>query len=224
MFLALVEALTRPARSLPTMPWAETSARTPEPEFRPAPEERAKVERLVRETTGLAPCRRSCAERQRERPAAAAPRGRSRYAELARGVLDALPDAHVVFTGSPAKPRPPRRWRRASARRAVTARGPHQLRELCAVHALRGAGHNDSGPAHFATLTPVSVVTLFGPETPTLFGARTPRNSVVYAGLACSPCVNALNNRQTTPPQRLHAGDRGRVGARRDRARLHRAA
>ena len=31
---------------------------------------------------------------------------------------------------------------------------------------------NDSGPAHFASLTPINVVTLFGPETPDLFAAR----------------------------------------------------
>jgi len=56
---------------------------------------------------------------------------------------------------------------------------------------------NDSGPAHFATLTPIRVVTLFGPETPALFAARTPRNSVLWAGIACSPCVSAYNNRQS---------------------------
>ena len=56
---------------------------------------------------------------------------------------------------------------------------------------------NDSGPAHFAALTPVDVITLFGPETPALFGAPTPRSSPIWLGLACSPCVNAYNNRQS---------------------------
>jgi ADP-heptose:LPS heptosyltransferase len=56
---------------------------------------------------------------------------------------------------------------------------------------------NDSGPAHFATLTPIDVVTLFGPETPRLFAARTPRNAALWAGLTCSPCVSAYNNRQS---------------------------
>jgi ADP-heptose:LPS heptosyltransferase len=57
---------------------------------------------------------------------------------------------------------------------------------------------NDSGPAHFASLTGINVVTLFGPETPHLFAARTPRNMALWAGLSCSPCVNAYNNRQST--------------------------
>jgi ADP-heptose:LPS heptosyltransferase len=56
---------------------------------------------------------------------------------------------------------------------------------------------NDSGPAHFATLTPIRVVTLFGPETPALFAAQTPRNTALWAGIICSPCVNAFNNRQS---------------------------
>jgi ADP-heptose:LPS heptosyltransferase len=54
---------------------------------------------------------------------------------------------------------------------------------------------NDSGPAHFATLTEVDVVVLFGPETPALFAATSPRTHVLWAGLACSPCINAFNDR-----------------------------
>jgi ADP-heptose:LPS heptosyltransferase len=56
---------------------------------------------------------------------------------------------------------------------------------------------NDSGPAHFAALTPIHVITLFGPETPRLFSPRTPRHVAIWKGLACSPCVNAFNNRQS---------------------------
>ena len=56
---------------------------------------------------------------------------------------------------------------------------------------------NDSGPAHFASMTPIHVVTLFGPETPALFAARSPNATALWAGIACSPCVNAYNNRQS---------------------------
>jgi len=56
---------------------------------------------------------------------------------------------------------------------------------------------NDSGPAHFASMTPIHVVTLFGPETPALFAARSPNAIALWAGIACSPCVNAYNNRQS---------------------------
>jgi ADP-heptose:LPS heptosyltransferase len=43
----------------------------------------------------------------------------------------------------------------------------------------------------------VDVITLFGPETPSLFGAPTSRSTPIWLGLACSPCVNAYNNRQS---------------------------
>ena len=56
---------------------------------------------------------------------------------------------------------------------------------------------NDSGPAHFASMTPITVITLFGPETPLLFRALTPLAIPIYMQLPCSPCVNAYNNRQS---------------------------
>jgi len=56
---------------------------------------------------------------------------------------------------------------------------------------------NDSGPAHFASLTPIPSITLFGPETPVLYGPLGPRAVHLYAGLACSPCLSALNHRNS---------------------------
>ena len=76
--------------------------------------------------------------------------------------------------------------------------GKTTLRQLLVLYTLaKVLVTNDRGPAHFATLTPIRVVALFGPETPALFAARTPRNEVLWAGIVCSPCVNAYNNRQS---------------------------
>jgi hypothetical protein len=44
-------------------------------------------------------------------------------------------------------------------------------------------------------MTPMDAVVLFGPETPALFGPVGPRTHTLYAHLACSPCVSALNHR-----------------------------
>jgi hypothetical protein len=33
-----------------------------------------------------------------------------------------------------------------------------------------------------------------------VFGARTPRSHLLWAGLVCSPCVNAFNDRQSACP------------------------
>jgi len=56
---------------------------------------------------------------------------------------------------------------------------------------------NDSGPAHFASVTPLKVFVIFGPETPALYGPLGNAESI-YLGLPCSPCVSAANHRKTT--------------------------
>jgi ADP-heptose:LPS heptosyltransferase len=120
-----------------------------------------------------------------------------RYVELARRLLAARPDLWVVFTGRPDEAAGAERLARAvGSPRCASCAGRTTLGELLALYSLSQVlVTNDSGPAHFATLTPIDVVTLFGPETPALFAARTPRNHVLWAGLACSPCVSAFNNR-----------------------------
>jgi ADP-heptose:LPS heptosyltransferase len=78
----------------------------------------------------------------------------------------------------------------------VSLAGSTTIRQLLIVYGMAEVlVTNDSGPAHFAALTSIDVITLFGPETPHLFAALTPRNHTIWAGLACSPCINAFNDR-----------------------------
>ena len=55
---------------------------------------------------------------------------------------------------------------------------------------------NDSGPAHFAAITKMPTIVLYGPETPSLYGSLGV-SIPIYMGLACSPCVSASNHRKT---------------------------
>ena len=57
---------------------------------------------------------------------------------------------------------------------------------------------NDSGPPNFASLTTVKTLVFFGPETPKLYKPLGKYVEVMYAGLACSPCVSAYNHRKST--------------------------
>ena len=57
---------------------------------------------------------------------------------------------------------------------------------------------NDSGPAHFAAMTPLSIFTLFGPETPELYGPLSPKAHNFFSRSFCSPCLTARNHRHTT--------------------------
>jgi len=57
---------------------------------------------------------------------------------------------------------------------------------------------NDSGPAHFASVTTLKVFVIFGPETPALYLPIGGNAEPFYLGLPCSPCVSAANHRKTT--------------------------
>ena len=197
-FQSLVEALLRPPASLPTFDLTPQAA-AETPQFVPAPEAAAQVREMI-QTSGvpkdsglillnpnasdLLPLRRWPSER---------------YVELARRILTQFPNVFVGLTGAPTEaPATGELVRRVGSNRCVSFAGKTTLRQLLVLYTLADVlVTNDSGPAHFATLTPIRVVTLFGPETPALFAARTPRNTVLWAGLACSPCVNAYNNRQS---------------------------
>lgn len=120
-----------------------------------------------------------------------------RYIELAKRLIAQNPEVVVAFTGAPNEaPGAGRLAAAVGSPRCISLAGKTTLKGLLALYELAEVlVTNDSGPAHFATLTPIDIVVLFGPETPRLFGARTPRNHVLWSGLACSPCVNAFNNR-----------------------------
>ena len=89
---------------------------------------------------------------------------------------------------------------RIGSPRATSVAGQTTLRELLTLYTLANVlVTNDSGPGHFASLTPVHAIVLFGPETPRLFGPLAhpgaPSTTVIWKELACSPCVSVFNHR-----------------------------
>jgi len=124
---------------------------------------------------------------------------RERYVQLARLLLTVYPRLHIAFTGAPGEEEAVSRFvEEVGSERCFSLAGQTTLEQLIVLYSLaRVLVTNDSGPAHFASLTPIEVVTLFGPETPLLFGARSERNHVLWAQLPCSPCVSAYNNRNS---------------------------
>jgi ADP-heptose:LPS heptosyltransferase len=199
VFRSLVEAVLVDPDRLPALPFERDHHWSP-PSFEPAQEEREALAKLVKAELGqetlppLVLLNASCADLVplRRWPA-------ERYAELAGRILEAYPGAAVAFTGLPSERR---RAAELAARvrsdRCVNLAGQTSLRDLLVLFWLAELlVTNDSGPAHFAALTPVDVITLFGPETPAVFGSRGPRSHVLWAGLPCSPCVNAFNDRNS---------------------------
>ena len=120
------------------------------------------------------------------------------FVALVRALLERFADVRVLLIGALEDgPTTAAIASQLADPRCVDVAGRFALGELPALFSLSAAMvSNDSGPAHFAAVTPLPVIVLFGPETPVLFrplGAAT----VLSAGLACSPCVNAGNLRRT---------------------------
>lgn len=198
-FMSLVQASGRSPDALPALP-VESMGTVAPPAARITPEEIDAARQLVADATGspvtgpilLLNANTSDLIPLRQWPAV-------RYVELARRLLDEHPAASVVFTGAPAEAHAAAELaEQVGSDRCGSVAGRTTMRELLALYAASEVMvTNDSGPAHYATLTPIDVVTLFGPESPAVFGAIGPRNHHLWGGLACSPCVNAFNDRQT---------------------------
>lgn len=196
-FLAMVEALGFPAGDFPAFPLTPAPAPAAPPRLTPAPREIDEIRTLLRDAgvPGAAPLLLLNANCSDLLPLRRWPG--ERYAELARRLADRHPEAWIVFTGGPGEEAAVERLvRAAAAPRCVSLAGKTTLRQLLALyHLAEVLVSNDSGPAQFAALTSVDAVVLFGPETPALYAPRSPRTRVLWAGLACSPCVSAYNNR-----------------------------
>ncbi len=199
-FLMMVNALDHPADRFPTFDLAPPPAAATVERFVPHHQEVAAMRRLIRtqldrrgyhrlillnaNASDLMPLRRWPGER---------------YVELALRLLEQFSDAAILFTGAPSEARAVEELvRKVDSPRCISMAGKTTLRQLLVLYGLAEVlVTNDSGPAHFATLTPIDVVVLFGPETPRLFAAPSPQTHALWAGLACSPCINAFNDRNS---------------------------
>ncbi|MCX8020087.1 MAG: hypothetical protein N2747_06290 [Chitinophagaceae bacterium] len=87
--------------------------------------------------------------------------------------------------------------------RCINAAGFFSFEELIPLYRLSTFMlTNDSGPAHFASVTTLKVFVLFGPETPKLYLPLGGNAEPIYLGLPCSPCVSAANHRKTSCTER----------------------
>ncbi|MGA7901040.1 MAG: glycosyltransferase family 9 protein [Terrimicrobiaceae bacterium] len=200
-FAMLLKALDFPPESFPTFDALPEEIDNVLPSFAPRAREVAEVEALIGHYTGLAltpplillnanasdliPLRRWSIDR---------------YIALARRLLAHYPKIFIAFTGAKEEaPKVEEAVQRIGSPRCFSLAGQTTLRQLMVLYGLADVlVTNDSGPAHFASLTTIHTVVLFGPETPHLFAATTKRSKPIWAGIVCSPCVSALNNRRSS--------------------------
>jgi ADP-heptose:LPS heptosyltransferase len=199
MFEAMVEALTRDPAVLPTFDF-KLSTDQPLARFQPSLSEVAEINALLQHENpgiGSAPLILLNPNASDLLPLRRWPS--LRYVELARRLLERYPELFIGFTGAPREATSNNQLAdEVSSSRVITLAGKTTLRQVLTLYTRSEIlVTNDSGPAHFASMTPIRVVALFGPETPALFAARSPNSTALWAGIACSPCVNAYNNRQS---------------------------
>jgi ADP-heptose:LPS heptosyltransferase len=122
------------------------------------------------------------------------------FATVANELLSAFNDIIIIATGAPAE----RKYVQevvdmVDDKRFINSAGIFAFNELVPLYSLSKVMlTNDSGPAHFASVTPLKVFVLFGPETPALYLPLGGNAEPIYLALPCSPCVSANNHRKTT--------------------------
>ncbi len=199
IFRQMIEALERDGASFPTFGVVPAPTESELATFLPKPGEQDEVRKILRDTSGGDVTRLILLNPNASDLLPLRKWETDRYIALAKRLLETFPDTHVAMTGAPDEAESAARVaREVGSPRCFSLAGKTTLRQLMVLYTLSELlVTNDSGPAHFAAMTPIHVITLFGPETPSLFGAPTPRNTAIWLGLACSPCVNAYNNRQS---------------------------
>ncbi|HEX4797484.1 MAG TPA: glycosyltransferase family 9 protein [Humisphaera sp.] len=119
-----------------------------------------------------------------------------KFIELGKRIVADFPEVTLGITGAPSEAEAAGKIAREISPNALTLAGQTTLRELIVLYTMADVlVTNDSGPGHFSSMTAITSIVLFGPETPAVFGPLGPGTRVVRTDLACSPCVNTFNHR-----------------------------
>jgi len=123
---------------------------------------------------------------------------RENYGDVIKKILAYNPDALILLTGAPAEKEGAQLLTDyVNDARCINFAGAVKFLQLPALYSVsKFMLTNDSGPAHFASITEMHTFVIFGPETPALYGSLGP-TTPIYAGMACSPCVSASKHRKT---------------------------
>ena len=120
------------------------------------------------------------------------------YAEVIKKILEYDKDVLILLTGAPAEYEGAQELcSLVDDPRCINFAGGVKFLQLPHLYSIcKFMITNDSGPAHFASITDMHTFVIFGPETPALYGSLGP-STPIFAAMSCSPCVSAANHRKT---------------------------
>jgi len=123
---------------------------------------------------------------------------RENYGDVIKKILAYNSNAIVLLTGAPSEKEGAELLKRyVNDERCINFAGAIKFLQLPALYTIsKFMLTNDSGPAHFASITDMHTFVIFGPETPALYGSLG-SSTPIYSAMACSPCVSATNHRKT---------------------------
>ena len=123
---------------------------------------------------------------------------RENYGDVIKKILAYNADAIVLLTGAPSEREGAQLLADYVAdKRCINFAGAVKFLQLPALYSVSSFMlTNDSGPAHFASITDMHTFVIFGPETPALYASLGP-TTPIYSHMSCSPCVSASNHRKT---------------------------
>ena len=123
---------------------------------------------------------------------------RENYGDVIKKILAYNENAIVLLTGAPVEKEGAQLLADyVGSKRCMNFAGEVKFLQLPALYSVcKFMLTNDSGPAHFASITDMHTFVIFGPETPALYGSLGP-TTPIFAGMSCSPCVSASNHRKT---------------------------
>jgi len=199
-YYMLVESLAHGASSAHVVTRSSPQLRHPPPEFHRTLEETEQVcckLRLPMRTNGapciiMSPCVKDLL------PLRAWPE--RHFDALAEMLGEANPDSVFILTGTAAeRTRCQMMSDRLRCLRVLNAAGAITVRELLVLYGMSDLlVTNDSGPAHFASMTGIKAIVLFGVGSPLLWRPLRSTAHIVSQNYFCSPCMNAANQRTST--------------------------
>lgn len=195
-FDSLVQSLTVDASTLPALSVPVVSPEWSAARFRPTSSDVAAVSALIPDSfkdntfrIALHPDRGGAISQREWDPL--------NYLRLCRESLSVLPDACITFVGLTASiSLADELVASLQTERCVSVAGRTTVRLLLTLFTMSDFFiGTDSGTAHFASVTGVRSIVLFGPETPNRFAPTLNGTVNLWAGLPCSPCLDVSSGR-----------------------------